>query len=65
MKKFIVLFIGVITLLFATNVKASKIELPEKTDHEKVKVYLFRGAGCSHCYTLLINMKHIMIILKS
>lgn len=42
MKKFIVLFIGVITLLFATNVKASKIELPEKTDHEKVKVYLFR-----------------------
>lgn len=50
MKKFIVLFIGVITLLFATNVKASKIELPEKTDHEKVKVYLFRGAGCSHCY---------------
>lgn len=53
MKKFIVLFIGVITLLFATNVKASKIELPEKTDHEKVKVYLFRGAGCSHCYDFL------------
>ena len=53
MKKFIVLFIGVITLLFATNVKASKIELPKKTDHEKVKVYLFRGAGCSHCYDFL------------
>ena len=53
MKKFIVLFIGVITLLFATNVKASKIELPEKTDHEKVKVYLFRGEGCSHCYDFL------------
>lgn len=37
MKKFIVLFIGVITLLFATNVKASKIELPEKQTMKRSK----------------------------
>ena len=53
MKKFIVLFIGVITLLFATNVKASKIELPEKTDHEKVKVYLFWSSTCKNCHNLI------------
>ena len=49
MKKYIVLLISIVGVLFATNVKAAKIKLPEKTDHEIVKVYLFRGAGCSHC----------------
>ena len=53
MKKYIVLLISIVGVLFATNVKAAKIELPEKTDHEIVKVYLFRGAGCSHCYDFL------------
>lgn len=50
MKKYIVLLVSIFGVLFASNVKAEKIELPEKTDHEIVKVYLFRGAGCSHCY---------------
>lgn len=53
MKKYIVLLISIVGVLFATNVKAAKIELPKKTDHEIVKVYLFRGAGCSHCYDFL------------
>lgn len=53
MKKFIVLLVTVFGVLFMSNVKAQNIELPEKTDHEKVTVYLFRGAGCSHCYDFL------------
>ena len=53
MKKYIVLLISIVGVLFMSNVKAEKIELPEKTDHEIVKVYLFRGAGCSHCYDFL------------
>ena len=39
MKKYIVLLISIVGVLFATNVKAAKIKLPEKTDHEIVKVY--------------------------
>lgn len=39
---------------FATiNVHADEIKLPEKTDHEKVTIYIFRGSGCSHCYDAL------------
>ena len=53
MKKYIILIIAVLGLLIMPNVKAAKIDLPEKTEHEKVKVYLFRGAGCSHCYDFL------------
>ena len=53
MKKYIILIIAVLGLLIVPNVSAAKIELPEKTDHEKVKVYLFRGEGCSHCYDFL------------
>ena len=53
MKKYIVLLVSIFGVLFMSNVKAEKIESPEKTDHEIVKVYLFRGAGCSHCYDFL------------
>lgn len=49
MKKYIVLIIAVLGLLIIPNVSAAKRELPEITDHEKVKVYLFRGEGCPHC----------------
>ena len=59
MKKYIVLLISIVGVLFMSNVKAEKIELPEKTDHEIVKVYLFRGAGCSHCYDFLTYF-HLM-----
>ena len=49
MKKYIVLIIAVLGLLIIPNVSAAKSKLPEITDHEKVKVYLFRGEGCPHC----------------
>lgn len=49
MKK--LLIIGAILLSVLTlNVKADEIELPPKTDHEVVKVYLFYGYNCSHCH---------------
>lgn len=51
MKKYLLLIIAVLTIALVPNIKAA--ELPEKTDHEKVKVYLFRGKGCSHCYDFL------------
>lgn len=51
MKKYLLLIVAVLGLLIIPNVKAE--ELPEVTDHEKVKVYLFRGEGCSHCYDFL------------
>lgn len=53
MKKYIILIIAVLGLLIIPNVSAAKIDLPEKTDHEKVKVYLFRGEGCPHCQDFL------------
>ncbi len=53
MKKYIVLLIALFGLFAFSNVKASKVDLPEVTNHEKVKVYLFRGEGCSHCYDFL------------
>lgn len=51
MKKYLVLLVATFMLLFAGSVKAE--ELPEKTDHEKVTVYLFRGEGCPHCQDFL------------
>lgn len=53
MKKFIILIIAMFGFLVMPNVSAKEVELPEVTDHEKVKVYLFRGEGCSHCYDFL------------
>ena len=51
MKRYIILIITVLALVIMPNVKAD--DLPEVTDHEKVKIYLFRGEGCSHCYDFL------------
>ncbi len=46
MKK-ILLIISLLATFAFTNVYAE--ELPEVTDKDKVKVYLFRGDGCGHC----------------
>ena len=48
MKKIILL---ILSFFVITNVKA--IELPKKTDHETVVIYLFRGKDCSHCHDAL------------
>ncbi len=51
MKKLFILLIGIISLLMV-NVEA-KIELPEKTDHEKVTMYLFYSKTCPHCHDFI------------
>jgi len=53
MKKFILMLLLTIgTLgLFIGNINA--IEKPEITDHEKVKIYVFRSNSCGHCHNLL------------
>ena len=45
-----VLFIGLVVVLLALASKSDKKDLPKKTDHEKVSIYIFRGDGCSHCH---------------
>lgn len=63
MKKFLVLALAIFMLMLPT-VKAEESNqeaisnndtssLPEKTDHAKVKIYIFRGEGCGHCYDAL------------
>ena len=50
MKKFFLSLVCLICLITG-NVKA--VELPAKSNHEKVTIYIFRGHGCSHCYEAL------------
>ncbi len=52
MKKCLILFISILGLFLAVNVEA-KVKLPEKTDHEKVNVYLFWSSTCSNCHNLI------------
>ncbi len=52
MKKYLLIVMAVVSFMFITSVEA-KTKLPDKTDHEKVTVYLFRGHGCSHCRDFL------------
>ena len=50
MKKVLLSIICLFSFVFL-NVKA--ITLPEKTDHKKITIYIFRGHTCSHCYEAL------------
>lgn len=52
MKKFLVVLITILSILLMPSVEA-KINLPEKTDHEKVKVYLFWSSTCTNCHNLM------------
>ncbi|MDE6284983.1 MAG: hypothetical protein K2M17_04485 [Bacilli bacterium] len=52
MKKLLVVLVTIFSL-FTLNVKAEAIELPEKTDHEIVKLYIFYGNECSHCHEFM------------
>lgn len=52
MKKFLIILVTVFSLFTVSNVQA-KITLPEKTDHEKVNVYLFWSSTCSNCHNLI------------
>lgn len=51
MKKVLITVLAVFSVLLAPVVKAE--ELPEKTDHEKVKVYLFWSNSCHNCHNLM------------
>ncbi len=54
-KAFLILFSTLLLICFVPNVYAKKldIDLPKVTEHEKIKIYLFRGKGCTHCYDFL------------
>ncbi|MBE6140862.1 MAG: hypothetical protein E7172_04950 [Firmicutes bacterium] len=51
MKKFIVSLVMLFSI-FVHNVRA-EIELPKVTDHEKIKIYLFRSNSCGFCHNFL------------
>ena len=53
MKKVILGIFLALGILLIPNIKVAADELPTITDHEKVKVYFFRGDGCGHCYDYL------------
>ena len=50
MKKFLKIFI---LCLFFLGGSVKAIELPKKTDHEKVTMYLFYVETCGHCHAFL------------
>lgn len=52
MKKLITIFLVILTLVFAP-LSVSAAKLPEVTDHEKVKVYLFWADYCGHCHNFI------------
>ena len=51
MKKYIISLIIALFVLAIPTVKA--VELPEKTDHEVVKVNLFWASWCGHCHDFI------------
>lgn len=52
MKKVLIALLIALSLVFTPTVYA-KTSLPEKTDHEKVKVYLFWSSTCKNCHNLI------------
>ena len=52
MKKVLIALLIALSLVFTPIVDA-KTSLPEKTDHEKVKVYLFWSSTCKNCHNLI------------
>ena len=52
MKKLLIVLVTILNLFFIIPVEA-KTSLPEKTNHEKVKVYLFWSSTCTNCHNLM------------
>lgn len=44
--------VAILISIFTISVNA-EVELPTKTEHEKVKIYLFYSTGCYHCHDFL------------
>lgn len=57
MKKVVLSILVALSLLIIPNVKAD--DLPTITDHEKVRVYLFRGNGCAVCRSFITAFSEI------
>ena len=56
MRKFLKVTIALILMLCMINkVSAESLNItkPQVTDHEKIKIYIFRGDGCPHCEDFL------------
>ena len=56
MRKVVKIILPIIMLLcLINNVKAESLNItkPQVTNHEKIKVYIFRGDGCPHCEDFL------------
>lgn len=47
------LLISLVCLLSLSFFSVNALSIPEKTDHGKVTINIFRGSGCSHCYEAL------------
>lgn len=56
MKKSLIVVITVLSLFISSAVQA-KINVPEKSDHEKVNVYLFWSSNCTNCHNLIKYFK--------
>lgn len=53
MKKIFILSVILSTILILPVQAKSKLELPEVTEHQKVKVHIFYGKKCEYCHDLL------------
>ena len=54
MKKTILAILVALSLIVMPSVKAARVtEVPQVTDHEKVKIYLFWASWCPHCHDFL------------
>ena len=51
MKKYIITFL--LALMVFTIPSAKAVELPKKTNHEKVKIHLFYASWCPHCHDFI------------
>ena len=51
MKKYIITLLIALFVAFVPTAKA--VEVPEKTDHEVVKINLFWASWCSHCHDFI------------
>ncbi len=66
MKKIInlLLIMAIFLIGCGSKVSASKLDLPEVTDHEKIVVNLFYGDGCHFCHNLLTYISENYDVLK-
>jgi thiol-disulfide isomerase/thioredoxin len=60
MKKFLLILTSIVSIFALSTFNVKAASLPTVTNHEKVTIYVFRGHGCSHCYSLLTYLYNNM-----